>query len=69
MRTGGWTRIPAPPDLGWPDDVREKSRNAAPHLPAPSDGKIAPYLEKYCFDYGIGMLLSAADSVQTAAET
>lgn len=35
-----------------------------------SDGKIAPYLEKYCSDYGIGMLLiRELNSVQTAAET
>ena len=34
------------------------------------DGKIAPYLEKYCTDYGIGMLLiRELNSVQTAAET
>ena len=35
-----------------------------------SDGKIAPYLQKYCTDYGIGMLLiRELNSVQTAAET
>lgn len=34
------------------------------------DGKIAPYLKKYCTDYGIGMLLiRELNSVQTAAET
>ena len=35
-----------------------------------ADGKIAPYLQKYCTDYGIGMLLiRELNSVQTAAET
>ena len=34
------------------------------------DGKIAPYLKKYCTNYGIGMLLiRELNSVQTAAET
>ena len=34
------------------------------------DGKIAPYLEKYCTDYGIGMLLiRELNSVETAAVT
>ncbi len=51
--------------------VREKigQMQHPTYLPR-SDGKIAPYLEKYCTDYGIGMLLiRELDSVQTAAET
>ena len=35
-----------------------------------SDGKIAPYLEEYCTDYGIGMLLiRELNSVEAAATT
>lgn len=35
-----------------------------------SDGKIAPYLEEYCADYGIGMLLiRELNSVEAAATT
>ena len=35
-----------------------------------ADGKIAPYLQKYCTDYGIGMLLiRELNSVETAATT
>ena len=51
--------------------VREKiaQMQHPTYLPR-SDGKIAPYLEKYCSDYGIGMLLiRELNSVQTAAET
>lgn len=51
--------------------VREKigQMQHPTYLPR-SDGKIAPYLEKYCTDYGIGMLLiRELNSVQTAAET
>ena len=51
--------------------VREKiaQMQHPTYLPR-SDGKIAPYLEKYCSDYGIGMLLiRELSSVQTAAET
>lgn len=51
--------------------VREKiaQMQHPTYLPR-SDGKIAPYLEKYCADYGIGMLLiRELNSVQTAAET
>ncbi len=51
--------------------VREKiaQMQHPTYLPR-DDGKIAPYLEKYCTDYGIGMLLiRELNSVQTAAET
>lgn len=51
--------------------VREKiaQMQHPTYLPR-SDGKIAPYLKKYCADYGIGMLLiRELNSVQTAAET
>ena len=51
--------------------VREKiaQMQHPTYLPR-SDGKIAPYLEKYCSYYGIGMLLiRELNSVQTAAET
>ena len=51
--------------------VREKiaQMQHPTYLPR-SDGKIAPYLKKYCSDYGIGMLLiRELSSVQTAAET
>lgn len=51
--------------------VREKiaQMQHPTYLPR-SDGKIAPYLEKYCTSYGIGMLLiRELNSVQTAAET
>ena len=51
--------------------VREKiaQMQHPTYLPR-SDGKIAPYLQKYCTDYGIGMLLiRELNSVQTAAET
>ena len=51
--------------------VREKiaQMQHPTYLPR-SDGKIAPYLEKYCSDYGIGMLLiRELNSVKTAAET
>lgn len=51
--------------------VREKiaQMQHPTYLPR-SDGKIAPYLEKYCADYGIGMLLiRELNSIQTAAET
>ncbi len=51
--------------------VREKiaQMQHPTYLPR-SDGKIAPYLKKYCTDYGIGMLLiRELSSVQTAAET
>ncbi len=51
--------------------VREKigQMQHPTYLPR-SDGKIAPYLEKYCTNYGIGMLLiRELNSVQTAAET
>lgn len=50
--------------------VREKiaQMQHPTYLPR-SDGKIAPYLKKYCSDYGIGMLLiRELSSVQTAAE-
>lgn len=51
--------------------VREKiaQMQHPTYLPR-SDGKIAPYLEKYCTDYGIGMLLiRELNSVEAAAET
>ena len=51
--------------------VREKiaQMQHPTYLPR-ADGKIAPYLQKYCTDYGIGMLLiRELNSVQTAAET
>jgi len=51
--------------------VREKiaQMQHPTYLPR-DDGKIAPYLKKYCTDYGIGMLLiRELNSVQTAAET
>ena len=51
--------------------VREKiaQMQHPTYLPR-ADGKIAPYLEKYCTDYGIGMLLiRELNSVQSAAET
>ena len=51
--------------------VREKiaQMQHPTYLPR-SDGKIAPYLKKYCADYGIGMLLiRELNSVQTAVET
>ena len=51
--------------------VREKiaQMQHPTYLPR-DDGKIAPYLEKYCTDYGIGMLLiRELNSVQTAADT
>lgn len=50
--------------------VREKiaQMQHPTYLPR-SDGKIAPYLQKYCTDYGIGMLLiRELSSVQSAAE-
>ncbi|MBR4359269.1 MAG: glycoside hydrolase family 3 C-terminal domain-containing protein [Clostridia bacterium] len=51
--------------------VREKiaQMQHPTYLPR-ADGKIAPYLKKYCEDYGIGMLLiRELNSVQAAAET
>ena len=51
--------------------VREKiaQMQHPTYLPR-DDGKIAPYLEKYCTDYGIGMLLiRELNSVETAAVT
>ncbi len=51
--------------------VREKiaQMQHPTYLPR-ADGKIAPYLKKYCTEYGIGMLLiRELNSVQTAAET
>ena len=51
--------------------VREKiaQMQHPTYLPR-ADGKIAPYLEKYCTDYGIGMLLiRELNSVETAATT
>ena len=51
--------------------VREKiaQMQHPTYLPR-SDGKIAPYLEKYCTSYGIGMLLiRELNSVETAATT
>lgn len=51
--------------------VREKiaQMQHPTYLPR-ADGKIAPYLEKYCTSYGIGMLLiRELNSVRTAAET
>ena len=51
--------------------VREKiaQMQHPTYLPR-SDGTLAPYLEKYCTDYGIGMLLiRELNSVQSAAET
>lgn len=51
--------------------VREKiaQMQHPTYLPR-ADGKIAPYLEKYCTGYGIGMLLiRELNSVRTAAET
>ena len=51
--------------------VREKiaQMQHPTYLPR-ADGKIAPYLKKYCEDYGIGMLLiRELNSVQSAAET
>lgn len=50
--------------------VREKiaQMQHPTYLPR-SDGKIAPYLQKYCTDYGIGMLLiRELSSVQSATE-
>ena len=51
--------------------VREKiaQMQHPTYLPR-ADGKIAPYLQKYCTDYGIGMLLiRELNSVETAATT
>ena len=51
--------------------VREKiaQMQHPTYLPR-DDGKIAPYLKKYCSDYGIGMLLiRELNSVETAATT
>ncbi len=51
--------------------VREKiaQMQHPTYLPR-SDGKIAPYLEEYCTDYGIGMLLiRELNSVEAAATT
>ena len=51
--------------------VREKiaQMQHPTYLPR-ADGKIAPYLKKYCEDYGIGMLLiRELNSVETAATT
>ncbi|MBR5111745.1 MAG: glycoside hydrolase family 3 C-terminal domain-containing protein [Clostridia bacterium] len=51
--------------------VREKiaQMQHPTYLPR-ADGKIAPYLQKYCTDYGIGMLLiRELNSVETAAST
>lgn len=51
--------------------VREKiaQMQHPTYLPR-SDGKIAPYLEEYCTDYGIGMLLiRELSSVETAVTT
>ena len=51
--------------------VREKiaQMQHPTYLPR-ADGKIAPYLEKYCTDYGIGMLLiRELNCVETAATT
>ena len=51
--------------------VREKiaQMQHPTYLPR-DDGKIAPYLEKYCTSYGIGMLLiRELNSVETAATT
>ena len=51
--------------------VREKiaQMQHPTYLPR-ADGKIAPYLKKYCSDYGIGMLLiRELNSVETAATT
>ena len=51
--------------------VREKIAQMQHQTYMPlADGNIAPYLQKYCTDYGIGMLLiRELNSVQTAAET